>query len=109
MFEPEEVALRVRVPAILLVFLIREGRAESSGVVVNGRAEALEELGVGEEIKTLSMLKREVEAPSELESSWRLDDGGLKEFKMASRASLPESVRGGRAPETSEEEVESNP
>ncbi len=62
---------------------------------MDGRAGALEELGVGEEIKTLSMLKREVEAPSELESSWRLDDGGLKEFKMASRASLPESVREG--------------
>ena len=108
MFEPEEVALRLRVPVILLVFLIREGRAESSGVVVDRRAGALDELGVGEEIKTLSMLKREVEAPSELESSWRLDDGGLKEFKMASRASLPESVRGG-APETSEEEVKSNP
>jgi hypothetical protein len=108
-FEPEEVALRVRVPAILLVFLIREGRVESSGVVVGWGAEALEGLGVGEEIKTLSMLKREVEAPSELESSRRLDDGGLKEFKMASRASLPESVREGRVPETSEEEIESNP
>jgi hypothetical protein len=73
------------------------------------RAEVLEVLGDGEEISTLSMFEREEEAPSERGSSRRLDDGGLKEFKMVSIASLPESAPGGRVPGASDEAIESKP